>query len=51
VQQSQPAALPQYGHTHLQSSMKLPHLSQRGMFSSFGIHFASAAFYLQALAN
>jgi hypothetical protein len=38
VQQSQPELLPQYGHTHLQSSMNSPHLSQRGSsFSSVGI--------------
>jgi len=43
VQQSQPELLPQYGHTHWQSSMKLPHLSQRGSsLSSLAIHFASA---------
>jgi len=30
--------LPQYGHTHWQSSMKLPHLWQRGIsLSSFAI--------------
>jgi hypothetical protein len=37
TQQVQPSVSPQYGQTHLQSSIKFPHFSQRGL-SSLAIH-------------
>jgi hypothetical protein len=42
TQQLQFVVSPQYGHTQVHSSMKLPHFSHVGLFSSVSISFASS---------